>query len=193
MERFDLLHFIHKALRHAMLTTNIESGRVDFADADATKRFDEAWTGLRENLGHHAHHEDEIIFPLLEARAPGETHQLSRDHLVIHGLEDEMNGLLGRLSDTPDAGLRRLLGHELHRAMQHYTAVCLSHFDDEERHLMPRLWALYEDSDLEVAFGRIMATVGSDEREFTMAHMAEALDPVELETLRARLGAEAPS
>jgi len=33
----DLLHFIHKALRHAMLTTNLESGRVDYADPDATR------------------------------------------------------------------------------------------------------------------------------------------------------------
>jgi hypothetical protein len=58
---------------------------------------------------------------------------------------------------------------------------------------MPRLWALYEDSDLEAAFGRIMATVGPDEREFTMVHMTQALDPVELEALRVRLGTEAPS
>jgi hemerythrin superfamily protein len=187
MDRIDLLHFIHKALRHAMLTTNIESGRVDYADTDATKRIDEAWAQLRENLGHHAHHEDVVIFPLLQLRAPCETDELHHDHETIHDIEEEMTGLLDRLGTESDPGLRRLLGREFHRSMQHYTAVCLSHFDDEERHLMPRLWSLYDDAALEAAFGRIMATIGPEERDFTMAHMREALDPVELDALRARM------
>jgi hemerythrin superfamily protein len=187
MERLDLLHFIHKALRHAMLTTNLESGRVDYADPDATKHLGEEWYSLRENLGHHAHHEDEIIFPLLQTRAPGEADDLVHDHEVIHGLEDEMSGLFERLTGETDVALRRLLGREFHRSMQHYTAICLSHFDDEERHLMPRLWSLYDDDALGVAFGRIMATIGPEEHEYTMEHMNRALDPVELEELRARL------
>jgi hypothetical protein len=188
VERIDLLHFIHKGLRHAMLTTNLESGRADYADADATKRVDEAWTLLRENLGHHAHHEDEIIFPLLTARAPGEADGLAHDHEVIQKLEAGMTDLLDQLTEANDPDLRRLLGREFHRSMQHYTAVCLAHFDDEERHLMPRLWALYDDDALGAVFGRIMGMIGPEEREYAMAHMSQALDPVELEGLRARMG-----
>ncbi|HEY7438206.1 MAG TPA: hemerythrin domain-containing protein [Acidimicrobiia bacterium] len=187
MERIDLLRFIHKALRHATLSTNLESGRVDYADADATKRLDEAWMLLRENLGHHASHEDEFIFPLLDARAPGESEGLKHDHAVIQQLEADLTDLLDRLHTKADADLRRLLGREFHRSMQRYTAVCLTHFDDEERHLMPRLWALYEDDELAAAYGQIMAAIEPEEREYAMAHMTEALDPVELETLRVRL------
>ena len=188
MERIDLLHFIHKALRHAMLTTNIESGRADYADDDDTKRVDEAWTGLCENLGHHAQHEDEIIFPLLDVRAPGETDKLVHDHEVIHRLEAGMNDLMDRLSGESDPDVRRLLGREFHRSMQRFTAECLSHFDDEERHLMPRLWAVYDDAALEAAFGRIMAMIEPEERAYATAHMQEALDPVELEAVRQRTG-----
>jgi hemerythrin-like domain-containing protein len=187
VERLDLLRFIHKALRHAMLTTNLESGRVDYADADTTKRLAGEWSLLRENLGHHASHEDDIIFPLLDARAPGESGGLRHDHELIQQLEADMSDLLDQLDSETDVHLRRLLGSEFHRSMQRYTAVCLSHFDAEERHLMPRLWALYEDEELAAAFGRIMAIVEPTEREYTMAHMIEALDPVELEALRARL------
>jgi hypothetical protein len=150
------------------------------------RRRDEAWNLLRENRGHHAQHEDVIIFPMLEERAPGETAGLMHDHVVIHELEVAMTELLDRLSAETDPDLRQLLGREFHRSMQHYTAVCLSHFDDEERHLMPRLWALYDDA-LEAAFGPITATVDAEEREFTMAHMSEALDPQELVALRARM------
>ena len=187
MERLDLLHFIHKALRHAMLTTNLESGRVDYADADATEYIDAAWRQLRENLANHARHEDEIIFPLLDARAPGETDGLKDDHVTIHKLEGEMTRLLDRLSAETDAGLRRQLGCEFHRSMQRFTAVCLSHFDDEERHFMPRLWALYDDEALGAAFGRIMAVIEPAERDYAMAHMNEALDPVEREELQQRM------
>jgi hypothetical protein len=188
MERFDLLHFIHKAMRHAMLTTNIQSGRVDYADGDSAQRMRESWSSLCVNLGNHAHHEDAIIFPLLETRSPGETVKLTGDHAVIHALEAGMTRLLDDLCAERDTATRRVLGREFHRSMQHYTAVCLDHFDDEERHLMPRLWALYDDDALQVTFGQIMATVGSDERDFTMANLTQALDPVELVAFRVHAG-----
>ena len=71
--------------------------------------------------------------------------------------------------------------------MQRFTSVCLTHFDDEERHLMPRLWALYDDDALEAAYGRVMSMVGDEERAFAMAHMTDALDPVEPQALRQRI------
>jgi len=187
VQRIDLLQFIHKALRHAILTTNLESGRVDYADADATRRIHDAWTRLRENIAHHADHEDEFIFPLLDARSPGEAAGLKRDHEMIQTLEADMSDLVERLSTETDANVRRLLGSEFHRAMQHYTTVCLSHFDDEERHLMPRLWALYDDDALEAAYGQIMATIGPAEQEYAITHMRQALDPVELQALEQRI------
>jgi hypothetical protein len=199
MERFDLLHNIHKALRHAMLTFDVESGRVDYADAEAVKRITESWSDLRENLGHHAHHEDEIIFPLLSERAPGEPRHpfgwdgaveaLSDDHRRIERLESEIDVLLTRIEEASSAATRRLLGREFHRSIQRYTGMCLLHFDDEERHFMPRVWSLYDDDELVAVFGRVMAAIGPEERQYVMAHMVEALDPVELEALRAHMAA----
>jgi hypothetical protein len=197
MERFDLLHFIHKALRHAMLTFNIESGRTDFSDPDALKALAASWSELRENLGHHARHEDEIMFPLLRERAPGEPRDpygwegevdgLHDDHARIQRLEAEMDELLTRIEKAPEAATRRLLGRELHRSIQRYTAMCLLHFDDEERHFMARVWALYDDEELVRVFERIMAAIGPEERQYGMVHMTESLDPVELDELRARM------
>lgn len=187
MERFDLLHTVHKALRHAMLTVDIESGRTDFADPDAVSALATTWSRLRENLGHHAEHEDEIIFPLLRDRAPGEVDELYEDHRGIQRIEAEMDALLERITNEQDPAVRRLLGREFHRSMQRYTATCLLHFDDEERHFMPRVWMLYEDRELVEAFERVMASVTPDEREYVMGHMAQALDPAELEEMRRRM------
>jgi hypothetical protein len=199
MERFDLLHFIHKALRHAMLTFNIESGRTDFSDPEAVSALVASWSQLRENLGHHATHEDEIMFPLLRDRAPGEPRDpygweelvdgLHEDHVRIQRLEAEMDKLLARIEEAAEPETRRLLGREFHRSIQRYTAMCLLHFDDEERHYMPRVWALYKDEELVDTFARVMAVVGPEERQYVMVHVIEALDPVELDEFRARMPA----
>jgi hypothetical protein len=65
--------------------------------------------------------------------------------------------------------------------------MCLLHFDDEERHFMPRVWALYDDDELVHVFEQVMATIGPEERQYGIAHMTEALDPVELDEVRARM------
>ena len=120
MERFDLLHFIHKALRHAMLTFNIQSGRTDFTDPEAVNELQASWSRLRENLGHHAQHEDDIMFPLLRDRAPGEPREpfgwegevdaLEEDHIRIQQLETELDKLLVRIEEAAEPATRQLLG-----------------------------------------------------------------------------------
>lgn len=197
MERFDLLHNIHKALRHAMLTFNIESGRTDYSDSAAVSALGASWARLRENLGHHARHEDEIIFPLLSDRAPGEPRHpfgwegeveaLMDDHVRIGDLETELDKLLVRIEEAPEPATRRLLGREFYRSVQRYTAMALLHFDDEERHFMPRVWSLYTDEEIIATFEKVMAAVVPEGRQYTMQHLVEALDPVELEELRARM------
>jgi hypothetical protein len=199
MERFDLFHLIHKALRHAVLTFNIDSGRTDYTNDDAVAALRASWSELCTNIGHHALHEDEIVFPLLRARAPfeprhpygwtGEVEGLTDDHVRIERLESDMDEVLERVQDAPDATTRRVLGREFHRAVQRYTAMCLLHFDDEERHLMSRLWTLYEDDELVEAYERIMSVVDPKERQYGLRHMADALDPVELEEVRQRMAA----
>jgi len=197
MERFDLLHLIRKALRHAILTFNLESGRTDFTDPDMVTSLATSWSELCTNLGHHARHEDEIIFPLLPARAAGETRHpygwddevgaLGDEHKRIQQLESDMNGVLRGVAEETDPATRRLLGREFHRAVQRYTALCLLHFDDEERHFMPRVWSLYDDDELRRTYERVMAVVTPEERQYGMRHMMEALDPVELDEVRVRL------
>jgi hypothetical protein len=137
------------------------------------------------------------MFPLLRDRAPGEPRSpngwegevegLHDDHVRIQRLEAEMDELLGRIDEAPEPATRRLLGREFHRSVQRYTAMCLLHFDDEERHFMPRVWALYDDEELVHVFEQVMATIGPEEREYGIAHMTEALDPVELDEVRARM------
>ena len=105
----------------------------------------------------------------------------------IQRLEAEMDKLLARIEQAPEPATRRLLGREFHRSIQRFTAMCLLHFDDEERHFMPCVWALYDDEELVGTFERVMAAVGPEERQYVMVHVTEALDPGELDEFRARM------
>jgi hypothetical protein len=54
---------------------------------------------------------------------------------------------------------------------------------------MPRVWTLYDDEELVGTFQQVMAMVSPKERQYAMAHMTEALNPLELEELRAQMPA----
>ena len=182
-----------------MFTFNIASGRADYADPGAVEEVVEAWSQLCDNLAHHAKHEDEIIFPLLGARTSGEPREpfgwqtevdaLHDDHTRIERLEADMNRLLRSIETASDDTMRRRLGREFHRTVQRYTAMALLHFDDEERRFMPRIWSLYDDTELMRTFERVIETLGPEERAYSMGHMAEALDPFELGELQKQLRA----
>ncbi len=140
------------------------------------------------------------MFPLLRDRAPGEPREpfgwegevnaLEEDHIRIQQLETEMDKLLVRIDEAAEPATRQLLGREFHRSIQRYKAMCLLHFDDEERHFMPRMCALYDDKELVATFEQVMASVGPEERQYVTDHMTQGLNPVELEELWARVKSE---
>lgn len=188
MERVDLFTMIHKALRHALLQLNIEAGRTDYGDLAAVETLRTNWNRARKALGEHSEHEDGFIWPLLNRRAPGEADHLYVEHEEIHAYESQMEKHLRRLMDEPVVEKRRLMGAEFYRAMQRFTARCLTHFDDEEKLVLPRLWVLCDDDELQRAFVSIISSIDPEELAYERAHMMEAIDPVE----RARLESSVP-
>ena len=189
MSRFDLFTMIHKGLRHALLELNVQAGRTDYGDSAAVKELQAAWEGARRSLGGHSRHEDDYIWPLLAKRSPGEADVLYAEHVEIHAFEAKMDDHLSRLVAEPDDAVRKVMGLEFYRSMQRFTALCLTHFDDEERKVLPRLWALCDDEELQGALASIMAVIDEEERAYEFKHMLESVDPSE----RARLQGMAPT
>lgn len=190
MDRRDLFTMIHKALRHALLGLNIQAGKTDYGDLAAVAEFRTAWNQVRKSLGEHSKHEDDYIWPLLNRRAPGEADPLYEEHVEIHAFEAQLDDHFQRLLAEPDVEKRRIMGQEFYRAMQRFTARCLTHFDNEERLVLPRLWALCDDGELDAAFASIISSIDPEEMAYERSHMIEALDPVELAQLRAGMPAD---
>jgi len=189
LDRFDLFTMIHKGLRHALLELNVQAGRIDYGDPAAVAELARAWQRARGALGGHSRHEDDHIWPLLSTRSPGEADHLYVEHEEIHAFEAKMDEHLRHLAAMSDDAQRRMLGLEFYRSMQRFTALCLTHFDKEERSVLPRLWALCSDEELRDALASIMKEIDEDERAYEFEHMLESVDPTE----RARLQANAPA
>jgi len=185
VSRFDLFTMIHKGLRHALLELNVQAGRTDYGDPAAVRELQAAWASAGKALGGHSRHEDDFIWPLLAKRSPGEADVLYAEHEEIHAFEAKMDDHLSRLVAEEDDAARCLMGLEFYRAMQRFTALCLTHFDDEERKVLPRLWALCDDAELQQALASIMATIDEEELLYERKHMLESVDPTERERLQA--------
>jgi len=187
MERDDLFTMIHKGLRHAIFEVNVRAGATDYADATAVAELQESWRRLHSALSGHSHHEDDYIFTLLSDRVPGGTDQLTEEHVVIHAQAAQITEQFARIAAEPRGDKRRMLGLELYRALQRFTAAALVHFDEEESELLARIWALCDDAEIADTRAAFMATIGPEEMQFDVEHMLEAVDPIEHELLEERI------
>ena len=187
MERDDLFTVIHKGLRHAIFEVNVRAGATDYADATAVAELQESWQRLHAALSGHSRHEDEYVFALVGDRVPGGTRQLTEEHVRIHGQAALIAEQFARIVAEPRAEKRRMLGLELYRALQRFTAACLVHFDEEETQLLARIWALCDDTEIAETRAAFMATIGPEEMQYDVEHMLEAVDPVEHEMLEEAL------
>ena len=187
MERDDLFTTIHKGLRHAMFEVGLQAGRTDYADTASVDELRGAWDSLHSALGGHSRHEDEYIFKLLSDREPGGADDLYKDHIRIHADADLIDAQFDRIAGEARTARWRMLGLELYRALQRFTASCLVHFDEEETYLLARIWALCDDREIADARAAFMATIGPEEMQYDVQHMLLAADPQEVEMLEGRI------
>lgn len=187
MERDDLFTTIHKGLRHAIFEVNMRAGATDYADVDAVAELQQRWEALHTALGGHSRHEDEYVFALLGDRVPGGTEALTEEHVRIHAAADGITAQFARIAAESRDDKRRMLGLELYRALQRFTAACLVHFDEEETDLLARIWALCDDAEIADTRAAFMATIGPEEMRFDVEHMLAAVDPLEHKFLEERI------
>src|SRR5262249_22451048 len=118
---------------------------------------------------------------------PGSIDQLTEEHVHIHAQAAQITEQFGRIVAEPRADKRRMLGLELYRALQRFTAACLVHFDEEETQILARIWALCDDAEIADTRAAFMATIGREEMQYGVQHMLEAVDPLEHEFLEERI------
>ncbi|HEY7071902.1 MAG TPA: hemerythrin domain-containing protein [Acidimicrobiales bacterium] len=189
MERDDLYTLIHKVLRKGLFDLCVRAGTTDYGDPAAVKELDAAWHRFDLFLRSHSAHERDLIHPALGALDPGGTEVVDAEHDRVHELLDRVEAQLAAIAAEQDATVARRRGLELYRALNRLAGTALPHFDAEETELMPRLWALLSDAQIAAIRGAIMGSIRPEEAAYTVELAAGALNPQELEMIRANAAA----
>jgi len=158
MAGIRLLDPPHKGIRHLLGQFSLVAGRTDYDDPQEL--------GVLRSLAHrvltlleeHARNEDDVIFPLLEAKEPGSTAALHADHAV---LDASLASIVSRL-DAMDGSQTREDAHAVYLDVTEFQARYLLHLVREEHDFEPRLWPHYSDDELRAAEAVIAQTMSPE-------------------------------
>jgi Hemerythrin HHE cation binding domain len=184
--RHDIYAFIHKGLRAFMAHTLVRVGRLDPHDsAEVTEVGDELRALIAICRGH-IEHENGVVHPAMQARAPGSCEAIAADHVHHAASLDELALLLDRLPG--DDGAARAL----YRSLAVFVAENFEHMHQEETVHNAVLWATHSDAELLALEHRIVSALTPDEAALSMRWMLPHMTPAERAGMLGGLRANAP-
>jgi hypothetical protein len=184
--RHDLYAFIHKGLRAFMAHALVRVGRLDPHDpAEAAEVVDEVGA-LLDICGAHVAHEDAIVHPALQARAPGSAAAIEHDHEGHRETIATLRALLARVPGS-DAAARTL-----YHALGQFVAHNFEHMEREETEHNAVLWAHYSDEELRAIEHRIHLAVKPEHMQLALRWMLPQMNPGERAAMLKGMRQDAP-
>jgi hypothetical protein len=189
--RVDLYAAIHKALRLFMTDTLGNLGWFDPSDAEECQHTLAQTDALLTLCEQHLMHENQFVHPAIEARQPGGSAQVAREHQAHLDSIGLLRAEVAALRAQPSAAA----AHRLYRHLALFVGENFVHMNIEETEHNARLWAHCSDEELHEVHQRILASLPPQEQALVLRWMVPALAPAEraalLRELRAQLPAEA--
>jgi hypothetical protein len=148
----------HKGIRHLLGQFSLVAGRTDYTDLVELAELRDLAHRVLTLLEEHARNEDDVIFPMLEAKSPGATSALHDDHSV---LDASLESIVSRL-DAMDGTSSREDAHALYLDVTEFQARYLLHLVREERDFEPQLWPRYTDDELRAGEAVIAQTMSPE-------------------------------
>lgn len=186
--RDDLFTLIHKALRAGLFAAATEAGRIDWEDPVQAKAFRRDWERVVVLLQSHAKHEDDHIWPLLEAKRPGAVAELGIAHEPVDADLDLVDAEFEAVMRNPGPAT----GLTFYRALTRFIAHAMDHFAAEEPAVMEMMWAWCTDDELAACRSAFMAEISPQERATTFELMLESCTTAELAVVVQKLRAGMP-
>lgn len=176
-ERHSLYREIHKGLR-ALLADLVErAGTTDFRDAASLATLKEAVHDGFQLLESHAHHEDTFIGPELERRLPELARRIGQAHASHEPEIESLVALMDAIEPSrPDAPAR---GHLFVVALSKFAAELNLHMAEEEEIVMPALWSVATDEELQEIEHRLIASIPPDKMTRYLRWMIPAMNTPE--------------
>eukprot|EP00903_Cladosiphon_okamuranus_P016305 g15037.t1 len=134
----SFMKLTHEAFREAIpqLEKLAAAAKPGVADASSLKNFAAAWKSVSFAHSIHSKHEDDVIFPALEAYFPGQTHSVGEEHeeheKLLSAVQGAVDTLLGSSDQSRDDATRAIVLAGLKVNLQKFGKDVLEHLDHEE-------------------------------------------------------------
>jgi hemerythrin-like domain-containing protein len=188
-ERAEVFINVHKGLRRGLAGLALDLGQVDWEDDSEVKTLDKKFSDMLHFLREHAANEDEVQFPMLEARVPDAAAREREEHreqeTELDGMERDWNGILRD-------GARRAAGYRFYLGYNRFLSGYLTHMDREETHLTDLFYRHFSDAEIEGEFKKIVARTSPEDMGMMLSHMLPAMNPWERRQFLAKVRASAP-
>eukprot|EP00752_Nemacystus_decipiens_P012458 g11037.t1 len=178
----SFMKLTHEAFREAIpqLEKLAAAAKPGVADASTLKDFAAAWKSVAFAHGVHSKHEDDVIFPALEAYFPGQTHSVGEEHeeheKLLSAVQTAMDTLLGSSDQAKDDATRATVLAGLKVNLQKFGKDVLEHLDHEEysfatpiarkylpvssaKDLVRKSWDATSNSDMSEFLGWVMSSL----------------------------------
>lgn len=173
--RDDLLTGIHKALRLGLLRGTVQLGATDWANRADCEAAAAEWRHLCDLLRSHSGHEERHILPLLESKRPHALADIHADHEELDASLDQLDDAIASAADSGDTRA----GQQAYALAARFTGRYVEHLTQEDRTVMPGIWAACSDEEIAACRAAFMAEIAPDEAAYTQELMLPALSTTE--------------
>jgi hemerythrin-like domain-containing protein len=187
--RVDLYAVIHKALRLFMTDTLGSLGWFDPNDADECHATLDQADALLALCHQHLLHENRFVHPAIEARQPGGSAQVAREHVAHAESIKLLQAEVAALRASPNAAA----AHRLYRQLALFIGENFKHMNVEETEHNARLWAHYSDDELNDVHERLLASIAPQDQLVVLRWMVPALPPADRAALLRNMQTKLPA
>lgn len=192
MVPLDLYRDIHKGIRAELFAVTGTAGNLDPQDAVGRAALADHVRSTLDVLVSHADHEDHVIQPALEAELPEMAARVEADHGALEARMLELRALSATLVSTEADGELRTNAHRLYLDLASFTSDYLAHQDDEERVIMPALFAAVGFEPVLAMHEAIVSSIPPEEMAASLAFMIPAMNVDDRTELLGGMQAGAP-
>lgn len=158
MTRYDIYTHIHKGLRNFMMHTLERLGRTDASDEiEVSETLAEVRT-LLDLCRMHLEKENAYVHTAIEARRPGATAKLAREHAHHERSIAALEHAAGEV-ERAEGEARAAAAHRLYHALSLFVAENFEHMHEEETAVNALLWEACDDAELAAIERAIVASI----------------------------------
>jgi hypothetical protein len=148
MKRYNIFYQVHKGLRVLLYETAIYLQQTDFTREEEIAEVNSRLSGVVHLFDKHAHTEDSLILPAIDAYEPSVADAFEGEHKEDIQLSLRLKSVLTALTDADNDYDRTELGISMNILFVEFVAFNLKHMAKEEMLLNKLLWRYYSDEEL---------------------------------------------